>query len=66
LLYPTAANADGTYTYVWLFDPFIEGAGCSIRNLLRKMYEEEKAAEYFHLWVDAHASEQVEHILMQT
>ena len=66
LLYPTVANADGTYTYVWLFDPFVEGAGYSIRTLLKKMYGEEKAAEYMNLWVDAHASEQIEHILEQT
>lgn len=66
LLYPTEANADGTYTYAWLFDPFVEGANYSVRTLLRKMYGEEKAAEYVQLWVDAHASDQVEHILVQT
>ncbi len=66
LLYPTEANEDGTYTYAWIFDPSIEGADYSIPSLLQKMYGDEKAAEYFHQWVDAHASDQVEHILVQT
>jgi hypothetical protein len=66
LLCPTAANEDGTYTYAWIFDPFVEGADYSIRNLLKKMYGDEKAAEYVQLWVDAHASDQVEYVLLQT
>ena len=66
LLYPSEANEDGTYTYAWIFDPFIEGADYSIRNLLKKMYGDEKAEEYLHQWADAHASDQVEHILVQT
>lgn len=64
--YPTDANADGTYPYAWIFDPFIEGADYSISSLLSKMYGYEKAAQYVRLWVDAHASEQVEHILVQS
>jgi hypothetical protein len=66
LLSPNKANADGTYTYAWLLDPFIEGANYRIRTLLQKMYGEEKAAEYFHLWVDTWASERVEYMLVQT
>ncbi len=66
LLYPTEANDDGTYTYAWLFDPVVEGADYDILKVLKKMYGDQKAEEYFRSWADAHASEQVAYSFEQT
>jgi hypothetical protein len=65
LLYPSEANDDGTYTYAWIFDPFLEGADYNIPSLLRKMYGAEKADEYFRLWADAHVSDPAIYTLVQ-
>lgn len=65
-LHPTEQNEDGTYTYVFLMDPVIEGAEYEIEILLTKAYGEEKAKEYGQQWDDSLASPQVAYSLIQS
>lgn len=57
-LHPTEPNEDGTYTYFFLMDPYIEGADYRIESLLKQAYGEEKAQEYNQMWLDSLAEPQ--------
>lgn len=65
-LCPTEQNEDGTYTFVYLMDPVIEGGDYDILNLLKKAHSEEQAEEYFQLWNESLASPQVGYELIQS
>ncbi|NEU67135.1 hypothetical protein GK091_09615 [Spirosoma agri] len=47
VLHPTKASPDGSYTYLFIMDPYIDGADYDIESLLRKMYGAKQASEYF-------------------
>ena len=53
VLHPVESNEDGTYTYVFLMDPLITDADYSILNYLKKMYDEEKANEYYKMFTES-------------
>jgi len=52
-LHPTEANEDGSYTYVFLADPWIEGVESQIGYWLRKKYSEEEAQKYGRMFSDS-------------
>ena len=52
ILHPSKANADGTYTYMFIMDPVIKGANYEMPSLLEKMYGKAKGAEYYTLYTD--------------
>jgi hypothetical protein len=66
ILHPTKAEADGTYAYFFLMDPKIEGADYGIHSLLKKMYGEPKATEYYKLYQDATAGPQKQYVETQS
>ena len=47
ILHPTKASPDGSYVYMFIMDPYIEGADYDIESLLRKMYGAKQATEYY-------------------
>lgn len=53
LLHPTKANEDGSYTYVFLADPWIEGVESRIGFWLRQTYPEEEAQKYGQMFSDS-------------
>ncbi|WP_128548491.1 hypothetical protein [Larkinella soli] len=53
VMHPTEPEADGSYSYLFIMDPVIKGADYGIESLLKKMYGEKKANEYFKLFKDA-------------
>jgi hypothetical protein len=57
-LHPTEPNEDGTYTYIFLMDPVVDGADYSIENLLKQVHGEEKGQEYNQMWLDSLTEEQ--------
>jgi hypothetical protein len=65
-LHAMEPNEDGTYTYVFLMDPLIEGADYEITNLLKRAYGEEQAAAYDQMWDKALASPQTGYELIQS
>lgn len=65
-LYPAKQNEDGTYTYVFLMDPVIEGAEYDIEILLINAYGEGKIKKYGQQWHDFLASPQVAYSLIQS
>jgi hypothetical protein len=52
-LHPTEANEDGSYTYIFLADPWIEGVESQIGSWLRKKYSEEEAQKYGRMFSDS-------------
>ena len=52
-LHPTEANEDGSYTYVFLADPWIEGVESGIGYWLRQKYSEEEAQKYGQMFSDS-------------
>lgn len=53
VLHPTRANADGTYTYLFIMDPYIVGEDYDIESLVKKMYGAKQGAEHYKLFADA-------------
>ena len=53
LLLPTKANEDGSYTYIFLADPWIEGVESRILPWLKKAYSEEEAQKYLKMFSES-------------
>ncbi|WP_221392042.1 hypothetical protein [Dyadobacter sp. NIV53] len=66
ILHPTAAEADGTYSYLFIMDPVIEGGNYDIKSLLTKMYGDSKAEQYYKIFEDASVGEQKGYRLTQS
>lgn len=66
VLYPTKAEEDGSYVYVFLMDPYIEGGDYDILNLLKKMYGEPKAIELNKQFEETLVKEQTQYMLTQS
>ena len=49
-LFPTKANEDGSYTYIFLCDPWIEGVNADMLPWLNKAYPEEEAGKYLQMF----------------
>ena len=49
-LFPTNANEDGSYTYIFLCDPWIEGVNADMLLWLNKAYPEEEAGKYLQMF----------------
>ncbi len=64
-LHPTQANEDGSYTYVFLADPWIEGVESKIGAWLRKKYSEEEAQKYGRMFSDSLMNPQVSYMSTQ-
>lgn len=53
VMHPVAANPDGTYTYLFVMDPYIKGEDYDIESLVKKMYGVKQGAAYYKLFADA-------------
>lgn len=49
---PVQQNEDGTYTYIFLMDPYMESASYDMGFVLSAKYGEEKADEYVNMYLD--------------
>lgn len=66
VLHPTKAEADGTYSYIFIMDPLIEGADYGIGSLLKKMYGNEKGLAYSKMVEETFAREQTQYLVIQS
>lgn len=66
VLHPIQAEADGTYSYLFIMDPVVPGADYDIENLIRKMYEEKKANEYLKMFSETAAGTQTGYTVIQS
>lgn len=66
VLLPAEAEADGTYSYLFIMDPVIEGGDYDIESLLQKMYGKEKAKEYATMLEETEARGQTGYRLVQS
>jgi hypothetical protein len=65
-LYPTEPNEDGSYTYVFLMDPVVEGVDYHIGRLLEQVYGKERTAELDKLWSECVIGQQSGYTLTQS
>ena len=65
ILYPTTANEDGTYTYVYLVERYTEG-DYSYRSLLEQAYTAEQTEEYLQIPPEALDRPQEAYLTTQT
>ncbi len=65
-LHPTEPNDDGSYTYIFLMDPVVEGVDYSIEPLLKQVYGDERAADYSQVLDDAMIGAQRGYALVQS
>ena len=67
MLHPTEANEDGTYTYLFIFDPIYSGNyGFNTTNLLTKIYGEERGKELDEQFVATMAGPQRSYFMIQS
>ena len=59
LLEPTAPNADGTWSFVWLIDPAVPGEDYETAPMLEEFYGHQKAVEYLRRWDEMHVGDQL-------
>jgi hypothetical protein len=65
MLHPTEPNEDGSYTYVFLADPWIEGVKSNIGYWLRKKYSEEEVKKYGQMFSESLMHRQVSYMSKQ-
>lgn len=66
VLYPTKAETDGTYSYVFLMDPVIATGDYEIDHLLKKIYGEGKWEEYGKMFGETLARDQTFYEVVQS
>jgi hypothetical protein len=66
VLYPVTPEPDGTYSYMFIMDPVIPGGNYDIDELLRKMYDPQKAEEYLKMWNDTYVRDQTRYMVVQS
>ena len=66
VLHPVEPEEDGTYTYLFIMDPVVPRGDYDIENLLKKMYDEQKATEYMKMLNETEASGQTGYRMIQS
>jgi hypothetical protein len=59
MLLPTEANADGTYTYIWLMDPWVEGGTYAYGAIIAAARGAEEARRYVEMEQDSRSAPQI-------
>ena len=57
-LTPEGMNEDGTYTFVYVANPYLQDKNYDILDSLRAEYGRSRAEEYFDIWLSCFAYEQ--------
>ncbi|MEZ4621107.1 MAG: hypothetical protein R2867_37165 [Caldilineaceae bacterium] len=55
-LYPTHQEADGSYTYAFLMDPWLADASYDFATLFRQAYTEGETQTYLRIWEEVQAA----------
>jgi hypothetical protein len=66
VLHPTVPEKDGTYSYIFLMDPYIPGGNYNISALLNKMYGEPKASQYNKMLDETTTKSQTQYLEVQS
>ncbi len=66
ILHPTQANEDGSYPYIFLGDPWIEGVESRLGSWFRKKYSEKEIKRQYQMFSDSLMHRQVTYMLKQT
>jgi len=65
-LYPTHPEADGTYIYAFLMDPWLPDVSYDFAVLFRQAYTEEETQAHLRLWAEVQAAPQWVHEFVQS
>ena len=57
-LYPTHPEADGSYMYAFLMDPWLPDASYDFAVLFRQAYTEDETQAYLRIWAEVQAAPQ--------
>ena len=57
-LAPDEQNEDGTYTFLYIANPYLENEDYDILSILFSVHGRPRAEEYFQLWLECFAEEQ--------
>lgn len=52
IIFPTRANPDGSFTYVFLLDPMVTGESYRILELLQQVYPAAEAEQRYRQWAE--------------
>lgn len=66
VLHPVAPEADGTWTYLFVVDPKMQGIDYGIEPMLVKMYGNERANELMQLLEETTARDQKRYVTVQS
>ena len=66
VLHPTKAEADGTYSYIFLMDPLVEGANYEIEAMLIKMYGEQQGKAHSRTLDETFARNPTDYLVTQS
>ncbi len=66
VLHPFKPEADGTYSYVFIMDPVVSGGDYQMENVIKKMYDGQKANEYLKMFNETFAGEQTFYEVVQS
>ena len=66
LLAPTKANADGTWSYLYVMDPVFKDSTYDIDTLLKRLFGEQQAREYARMLQETYAKPQFDYIQKQS
>lgn len=66
ILHPKGPNNDGSYTYVFIMDPYIPGVNYDIRHYLSQMYDEVEAKEKYKLFEESLVEPQSGYFVLQS
>ena len=57
-LSPDDQNEDGTYTFLYIANPYLENQSYDILSMLIEVHGRTRAEEYFKLWLGCFSEEQ--------
>jgi hypothetical protein len=66
VMHPIKANADGSYTYLFIMDPMVKGGDYDIESLIKKMYGTKQGSEYYKLFQGAVTGKDVGYTMIQS
>jgi hypothetical protein len=66
VLHPTKPEKNGTFSYIFLMDPYVPGGNYDMEQLLTKIYGAPKAAQYSKMYNEAVVGDQTAYIEVQS
>lgn len=66
IINPVRANADGTWTYVFMLDPMVTGESYRILEMLQQVFPEQEAQQRYGAWAETWARPFTSQVFVQS